>query len=327
MSVPDTAYLDLIARHPGLAQHALAGALGVTTRTARRRLSALVRAGLVEAERCGAERRYRLVPGAQPELPVPQLTEQQAEALTLAALAAEALLRPTPYGAPLRSAREALCRTWLDSVFAFEPDEEAEHWDFEGVAGGELPREGFALLRPLVQAIRDRRPVHAVYLTARTRTRSERTLHPLGVFVRAGSWLVAAWCPRSRCVKDFALGGFESADVDETDTFEPPPGFSLALHVRDRFGAMSGDEPCEVRLLAEPSVAESFRRKQHHPTQQLEPAEGGRVEVSLEVLGLEGVTPWVLSYGAKVRVLAPPALAERVAEAHRAAAALYPLLP
>lgn len=325
-AMPDTtdALLDLLAAQPGLAQHEIARRLRVSVRTVRRRLRPLVGDGTVLVTPDGTALRYELGPGARRTLPLPALSEVEAEALTVAALAAQAVLAPTPYAAPLARAREALCQTWVRDVFAFEPETEAEHWSFDGAAGGEAPESALTALGPLVRATRDRRPVEAVYYTARSGTRSRRRLHPLGVFVRSGSWLLAAWCVRSAMVKDFALGGFEAVDVDNADTFEPPPGFSLAGYVRDRFGAMSGDDVVEVRLLVEAAVAESFRRKQHHPTQQVEPAADGRAEVSLEVEGLASVLSWVLSYGAGVVVLAPDDLAARVAAAHRAAAARYP---
>ena len=323
--MPDTtdALLDLLVAHPDLAQHEIARRLQVSVRTVRRRLKPLVGNGTVLVTPHGNALCYKLDPATRRTLPLPTLSETEAEALTIAALAAQAVLAPTPYAAPLARAREALCQTWVRDVFAFEPEHEADHWSFDGAAGGEAPERALDVLGRLVQATRDRRPVEAEYYTARSGVRSWRRLHPLGVFVRSGSWLLAAWCVRSGQVKDFALGGFGPVEIDDSDTFDLPSGFSLAGYLRDRFGAMSGDDVVEVRLLVEASVAESFRRKQHHPTQQIEPAGEGRVEVSFEVEGVESVAAWVLSYGAGVQVLAPDALVERVAAAHEAAAARY----
>lgn len=317
--------IDLLLSRPGLTQSELAGRLGASTRTVRRHLVALAGDGVAVAEADGRARRYRLAEGAAPHLRVPRLSEDEAEALTIAALAARSVLAPTPFQAPLDRAAAALCRTWIADVFAFEPEAETDHWDFDGAAGGEAPRAAFEALPALVRAVRDRRPVVVTYYTASRRERTAgRRLHPLGVVVRSGSWMLAAWCVQSGRVKDFAIGGIEAVEVRDDETFAPPAGFALERHMRDRFGALSGDAVHEVRLVVEPDALPYFRRKLYAPTQQIESVDAdGRALVSFEVEGLEGIAAWVRSWGPRVRVLAPPALAERIAADARATLARY----
>lgn len=322
--------LELLGAGAVPTQEEAARRLRVSPRTARRHLRRLERDGLVEVVKDGAYKRYRVVLAHRVMAPQQvRLTEGEAEALTVAVLAARSLLAPTPFGTPLATAHDKLERAWLSETFSFEPEAEPSTWSFDEVTGGTPNPFDTACFEGLLDAVRNRRPVRVTYRTAsRNATSTDRLLHPLGFLVRAGAWMVVAVDPAvpgaTACVKDFALAGFDAVVVDDAATFTPPSDFNLALHARDRFRALAGDDVYEVRLLVEAEAAPYFRRKQYHPTQQVEAERpGGRLVVSFEAEGLDDLTSWVLSWGAKLRVLAPDALAERVAAAHRAAADLY----
>lgn len=324
-----TALLAFLSSGAEPTQAETARRLGVSERSARRHLRRLEAEGCAEVVRDGLVKRYRLHPEHRLMEPsVLQLSEGEAEALTVAVLAARALLAPTPFRAPLEAAHQKLEQAWLSEAFSFEPEIEADCWSFDDVTGGTPAAFAPPCFAALLDAVRNRRPVQATYYTASRRARrAGRRLHPLGFLVRAGAWMLVAFDPEAAGggrVKDFALAGFEAVEVRHDETFSPPEGFNLALHGRDRFRALAGDTAYEVRLLVEPEAAPYFRRRDYHPTQQVEAAqEDGRLVVSFEVEGLDDVAAWVLSWGPKVRVLGPAALAARVAEAHQVAAALY----
>lgn len=326
MPHPDTrtALLAVLGTGAEPTQDELAHRLGVSVRTVRRHLTALAEEGLVTAHRDGLLKRFRLTPHARPLPPLPvRLSEAEAEALTVAALAARSLLAPTPFAAPLATAAQNLERAWLTEAFSFEPETEPARWDFDDPDGPAAPFDP-ALFRTLLAAVREQTPIEATYYTASRQARSERRLHPLGLLVRAGAWLLAAFCCRDERVKDFALAGFQHVRPVPGEHFDPPPGFDLHAYARDRFRAIAGDDVHTVRLAVTPEAAPYFRRKAYHPTQQVETehADGGAV-VSFEIEGLEDVTAWCLSWGPKLRVLEPPELVQRVAAAHREAATRY----
>ena len=317
--------LDLLAARPGLAQHELADRLGLSTRQARRLLKELADAGSVVATSDGPATRYRLADDAHPATPVPHLTDAEAEALAVAALAARPLLAPTPLAEALDTAADKLRHAALADVVSFEPEADAAHWSFDGAAGGGPPRADPALFRALLGAARDGRGVLADYFTASRQSLGEgRRLRPLGFLVRSGAWMGACvdLDATGTPVKDFALAGFRRVE-GLPDLVDPPDGFDLDDYARDRFGALDGEVE-EVRLLVEAEAVPYFRRRAYNPTQQIEEVRpDGRAVVSFEVAGMDAVKAWCLSWGAKVRVLAPPALAEAVVKGHRRAAARY----
>lgn len=327
--MPDTRrdLLDLLAARSGLSQGEIAGRLGVSTRTARRHLTGLVAERLVHADADGPARRYRLAEGATPAVALPALTEDETEALSVAALAARPLLAPTPLLAALDSAAAKLSAdAMLAHVVRFEPDIDAGFWSFDGAAGGRPPDVEADIFRSLLDGAREQHPVVADYFTAsRNSLTRGRRLGPLGFLVRSGAWLVAAadLDTPGRPVKDFALAGFRAVAPCPDEHVAPPAGFSMALYARDRFGALDGEVEL-VRLLVEPAAVPYFERKEYNPTQQVEERHAdGRAVVSFEAGGMGAVASFVLSWGPKVRVLEPAALAAQVAEAHRAAWTLY----
>ena len=320
-----SALLVLLGAGAELTQDDLSRRLGISVRTVRRHLTALAREGLVTSRRDGLLKRFRLDPRGRPLPPLSmRLTEAEAEALTVAALAARALLAPTPFATPLAAVARSLEQAWLAEAFSFEPETESNLWDFEGHAGPVAPFDQ-VLFRTLLTAVRERIPIEAAYYTAsRQHLSTGRRLHPLGFHVRGGSWLLAAWCCRDYRVKDFALPGFRSVRLLTGMHFDPPKDFDLHLYARDRFRAVAGDDVHLVRLLVTPEAAPYFHRKAYHPTQQIEAEHpDGSAVVSFEVEGLDDVAAWCLSWGAKLRVLEPPALVERVVGALREAARRY----
>ena len=317
--------LDLLASHSGLTQSDLARRLRISTRTARRYLTALVAEGLVGADPDGPARRYRLMEGATPAVTPPRLTEDEAEALAVAALAARPLLAPTPLLAALDAAAAKLTDASLADVVRFEPDVDAGFWSFDGAAGGRPVDPAAGVFRAVLDAARGQYAVVADYYTAsRDALSTGRCLGPLGFLVRSGAWLVAAidLDVPERPIKDFALAGFRAATPQPDTHVAPPDGFSVDLYARDRFGALDGEVET-IRLLVEPEAVPYFERKIYDETQQVELRADGRAVVSFEAGGMDAVASFVLSWGPKVRVLAPAALAAQVAEALRAATARY----
>lgn len=318
--------LDLLAARPGLAQHEIADRLGVATRTARRHLTDLQADGTVHATPDGPASRYRLADGAHPATPLPRLTDDEAEALAVAALAARPLLAPTPLLTALDAAAAKLRASSIADVLSFEPEADDVHWSFDGAAGGVSSTLDPAVFRVLLDAARGGHAVRADYVTASRQSLGRgRTLAPLALLVRHGSWMAACrdLDADGGPVKDFALAGFRAATPLPDRRAEPPSGWSPQMHASDRLGALDGD-PEEVRLHVTPEAAPYFRRKEYTRTQITEAEHpDGALTVSFETAGLEDARAFVMGWGALVRVLGPPALVDAVVQAHQAALNVY----
>lgn len=123
-------------------------------------------------------------------------------------------------------------------------------------------------------------------------------------------------------VRTFKLERIQQAELT-AEHFDIPPDFDAPARLQHAWG-VSDEEAVEVKLrFHEPAAASRARETRWHPSQQERAAEDGKLELCFTVNGLLEITPWILSWGAAVEVLEPPALRERVAAVARALQARY----
>lgn len=107
-----------------------------------------------------------------------------------------------------------------------------------------------------------------------------------------------------------------------TASFTVPADFAAAQYLRHRWGIGFGDET-EVRLRFSVAAAPRVRESHWHPSQVLASHGDGSLEMALRVAGTLEITPWILSWGQEVEVLAPADLRASVAQAARVMASQY----
>lgn len=303
--------------------------LGVQSdRHMRRLIGQLRESGVpLEEKRVGRVKRF-YIPEQQRQLEARplKLTEDQVFALTVAAEAARSMLEPTPLGEPLREAFSQLLSNLSSQVHTFEPESLRQHWHFSATPTAAIDPSMF---RMISHAVEECRSIRIDYLTASTGSFSQgRLVDPLAVAVQGGTWLMVAYCHTRQRILDFAFAGIHRVELLDPDTenayFSRPESFDAELHFRDRFGALSGDEVHEVRIEVEATKAEYFRRKNYHPTQQIESTmPDGRIVVSFEVSGLDEIRSFLLGWGSGITVVEPPALVGRMREEALAIAERY----
>lgn len=120
-------------------------------------------------------------------------------------------------------------------------------------------------------------------------------------------WHLIAYCRLREDYRDFRTDRIVSLTVRD-ETFAPHESFSLADHI-----ASWTEEECgtEVALRLTPRAADRVRR---HWTQGrfTETATPEGVVLRFQIGNLDWITPWVLSHGTEVEILAPPELRDRV---------------
>ena len=164
----------------------------------------------------------------------------------------------------------------------------------------------------------ERRQVRLTYATAsRGGEVKERIVEPYTIIPYGRSWQMIAFCHLRTAVIQFKVDRVRSASLLDQN-YVIPSDFDLAAYQGDAWGTMRGPEyPAEdVALLFEPEAGRWVAEESWHRSQQVEVQPDGCVEVRFHV----GVTPemvnWLMYYGARVTVLAPEWLRERVREEH-----------
>jgi len=158
--------------------------------------------------------------------------------------------------------------------------------------------------------------------------RAERiTLHPYAMLLHGGGVYCVGRDVARGAMRVLAFEDTAEVQASDKDTFTLPPDFDASAFVHGDLGvfvdAPVGGRPVRVVVEFDASVAEDVRRRRFHPTQKTATAPDGRLRVSFSVPRVDEVRAWVLGFGATVRVVEPPELAESVADELKRAIAKY----
>jgi predicted DNA-binding transcriptional regulator YafY len=200
--------------------------------------------------------------------------------------------------------------------------ERSVHFRFEGKP--EIGKEDIRLFELLHVAIRENRRVIVDYKPS-DGPKESRTLEPRFIFMRNGSWYLhatKAGTAERRTLKFARISNARITDERFAPDFQDPKE-----SFRYSFGIVACDrKPRQpVVLEFEASAAQRVVETLWHPEQKTTPLPGGRLRLELpfaEPTFLE-LEPWILGWGATVKVISPASLAKTIADKAHAMAAVY----
>ena len=166
----------------------------------------------------------------------------------------------------------------------------------------------------VTQGLLERKQIEFTYVDAKG-VQSRRRVHPyffepISLMGGRGTYLVGKDTSRS-AVRIFKLDRIVEAAVLPTDAYVPQ-GLQLKKLVAQSWGIWTNDKVEHVELLFAPAAALRAGETRWHPSQQVTKRKDGGLLMTLDVRGLVEITPWILSWGADVEVVAPLALRKRV---------------
>jgi predicted DNA-binding transcriptional regulator YafY len=306
---------DLLAKHPkGLSLYELASILRVTPRTMRRYLAEVQREYDLESARTrgGGPLVWRIRSGEIPRKV--ELRRTQAYAL----LAARRLFEPMKGSAlydeidlavnklvafarrPGRGPNAGLADARLEDRFLYLPHAPKNY------------RERTEELDDLFQAVSDLRPLTLLYRSA-TRDKEERiTIHPYALVLHRDSVYCVGYHVARREVRTFVLDRMRDTQCAVTERFQLPKSFDVNDYFQGEFGIWKSETKHKVVIDFDAQAAEYVRARKVHGTQRLQSLPGGGLRLTMTVGDLNQVTSWVLEWGARARVVAPPELVQRV---------------
>jgi predicted DNA-binding transcriptional regulator YafY len=276
--------------------------LEVSVRTARRDLEALAVAGIPVYSQAGKNGGWSLVGGARTDLS--GLTADEARALFLlagpsAALTpdAKAALRKLVHALPetFRSAAEAAA-----SAIVLDPAK----W---GALGTAPPPHLQALQRAVVDGIQVR-----LGYSDRTRARTERVVHPLGLVEKGSVWYLVARTGAG--MRTFRLSRVQSVELTG-DPVERPPDFDLAEAWREVVATIEERRTSARAVVRVDPVAVPGLRAQFGTGFTVgDHLDDGRVEVEIGTAYPNRLAEQLAGWGRHVEVVSPPEVRELLAE-------------
>lgn len=173
---------------------------------------------------------------------------------------------------------------------------------------------GSALLR--------RQRIDMRYFTRGRQAESQRVVSPQRLIHYRNTWYLDAWCHSSEGLRRFALDAIRSARVVDQRARDVAMK-TVQAELDGGYGIFSGKALQQARLHFSPEAAQWVAHEQWHPDQRLTPQPDGSLEMALPYADATELAMDLLRHGPQVKVLAPPALARRVAQSLREAAAQY----
>ena len=298
---------EVDAARTGICVTRLAAARGVHSRTIRRDIDALSRAGFpLYDERVNGTTMWKL--GAKPFRGL----EETGLALTeLCALFFSRSLLGAMAGAPLiEDAGRALakleralplaCRKYLDGLPAM----------LKAKSNGRMRQDGQRtreILTRMADAALTHRRAEMRYDSSSRRTK-DHVIEPLRLSCADGGVYVTAWVPEYGESRTFAVERIRTlAMLDERFDPHPLPAEPFA----DSLGVHTGT-PEAIEIEFDARAAAYVKEREWHPSQQIAEREDGTVVVRLSVCDDRPLRRWIHSFGPLARVVAPKRLAQEM---------------
>jgi predicted DNA-binding transcriptional regulator YafY len=305
--------LMLLQARGRMTASSLAQAMEVSPRTILRDIDQLSAAGVPLWGERGHQGGFQLQPGWSTQLT--GMTEPEASALLLAGLPGPAT--ELGLGAAAASARLKLVAS-LPAAWREQADRVGERLHIDPVDWYRA-RDNPRFLREVADAVWRGRHLSVQYESWRGTSRHE--LEPLGLVLKAGAWYLLARKVNKEGWRTYRLASMHSVTIGSR-SFKRPRGFDLASAWETsarRFE--SALRSMEVRALVSPrGLTWLGNARSQAVVLPVEPggskARRGWREVLLAVESIEHGARQLLSYGAEIEVLAPPAMR---AEVHRLA--------
>jgi len=302
----------------------LADEFDVSEKSIRRDFDALQCAGfrLEETVEDHGRKRWLLHPSSN--LPLPELTIDEAAALYLGRRFLEPLAGTTLWDSAqsaFQKLRQQFCPEALQYLQSL---------------GGTIHETGFQasdyserseVIDALMQAVHERLVTRLLYHPLRSETPESYELFPLGlIWHRRTLYLVASSGDRAE-PRHFKIDRLRDVELQAT-TFERPAGFNLQQHLEHSLGVYQSDSPVtEVRIRFSAEVARYVSEHRWHHSQQIDEQPDGSVEVRLQLADLTEVKSWVLSFGASAEVLTPESLRNAICVEAQSLLEVYGIVP
>jgi proteasome accessory factor B len=163
----------------------------------------------------------------------------------------------------------------------------------------------------LLGAILTKQVVNISYHLPREQKTLTIEFNPCHLMYSNSTWCVLGWSSLHRGVSALNLSRIEEVQKLNRHFIEDRK-FDIQEYLGRAWSMVPEGRLYDVKLKFLPEVANNVIKRQWHSTQKVSFEQDGSAIVEFRVDGLGEITWWILSFGDKVRVLAPAMLRERV---------------
>jgi predicted DNA-binding transcriptional regulator YafY len=176
--------------------------------------------------------------------------------------------------------------------------------------GKSLKKSNKNILLKIKEAIIAKRTLKINYYTAWSKQINERLLDPYHIHYSYANWIVIGYCHLRKKIRSFSLGNIKNISLTK-DRFVLPDDFSYEKYIGNAWGIIKG-EPVFIKLRFSEDISEWISQRQWHKTQKMNFEDNGCLILSMKIDGITEILSWILGWGAKVEVLEPTELRQKV---------------
>ena len=155
------------------------------------------------------------------------------------------------------------------------------------------------------------------YKTAQNKNYEIRKFNPYHIICQKGSWYVLGYSHHAQAIRLYAMPRIRKCKTTN-EKFSIPKDFKLEQHIDVQMGAWGyNSEKFKVEIEFVKGLKTFVMERTWHKGQTVKENKDGSVYLSFETNQLSQVASWVMSFTGGAKVLNPPELKKRVADAAR----------
>jgi predicted DNA-binding transcriptional regulator YafY len=159
-------------------------------------------------------------------------------------------------------------------------------------------------------AAMNRKTIEMVHYSMGRKEETRRKVDPYRVWFFNGAFYLIGHCHKRKEVRIFALDRIRS--LRQTgDEFDIPKDFDFDAFIQPSFGVYQGT-PVAIKVWFHPDVAGYIEEKVWHESQKIHRQIDGSIIFEARAGGTDEIKYWVMSWGARARVLEPESLRQEI---------------
>lgn len=171
----------------------------------------------------------------------------------------------------------------------------------------ELDSVGAKILAQLARAIHNKKQAEIEYYSIGRDAHTCRVIDPYHLRHALGTWYLVAFCHKTKDIRTFAVSQIKKIKVF-AKSFIIPNDFTPAKFFAGSWQLEEGGPLTKVVVRLDKKIARWFKNRQLHPSQKAKMNKDGSLDLSFEVSGTNEIKRWILSQGARAKVLEPKSL-------------------
>ncbi len=144
---------------------------------------------------------------------------------------------------------------------------------------------------------------------------TQRKVEPYFIIFRGHAFYFVGYCHLREDVRTFRIDRVSGVEL-LAETFIRQNDIRPETYFEGSWNVFSG-EPVEVIVRFYGKAARIVSSSTHHPDEQIEPLDDGRVKYTVTTRGLEEIQRWILGFGDEAEVIAPQELRDDMSAACR----------